>query len=433
MSFIADKQTLDDLNLLGKFKQHSMYSLFNKVKTGGGERLLDEMFRQPMTNAEAINQRSSSFRYFQEKQLSFPFKAEPFRIAENYLSTNTGGNVVTATGGMLRKKIMSTALRDEQYKNIQAGLLAAIDMLNGVKELVNRLDIDLVKPAAAILASHKLAWLEQERGVKELTVMKAARYDFQLRHSLRDEMETLLNIIYQLDVYIAVSDVARERNFSYARALPASEHVIRATAIRHPGLDKAVANPLTLDRNSNVLFLTGANMAGKSTFMKSFGIAVYMAHMGFPVAAGNMEFSVRDGLYSSINVPDNLNIGYSHFYAEVLRVKKCAEEVASRKNMVVIFDELFKGTNVKDAYDATLACTTAFAKYRNSFFIISTHIIEVGEALRLDHHNLQFAYLPTVMEGTVPRYPYKLTQGITSDRHGMIIIENEKIIDIINS
>jgi len=50
-----------------------------------------------------------------------------------------------------------------------------------------------------------------------------------------------------------------------------------------------------------------------------------------------------------------------------------------RKDLIVIFDELFKGTNVKDAYDATLAVTEAFSKYRNCFFIISTHIIEVGE------------------------------------------------------
>jgi len=60
-----------------------------------------------------------------------------------------------------------------------------------------------------------------------------------------------------------------------------------------------------------MLFLTGANMAGKSTLMKAFGIAVYLAHMGFPVAAAGMNFSVMDGLFSSIDVPDDLNMGYS--------------------------------------------------------------------------------------------------------------------------
>jgi DNA mismatch repair ATPase MutS len=216
-------------------------------------------------------------------------------------------------------------------------------------------------------------------------------------------------------------------------ALPKENHVLRAAALSHPGLDKAVANPIDLHQDSNMLFLTGANMAGKSTFMKSFGIAIYLGHMGFPVAAEQMTFSIRDGIYSSINVPDNLALGLSHFYAEVLRVKKVAEEVSAGKDLVVIFDELFKGTNVKDAYDATLAVTEAFSQYRNCFFIISTHIIEVGETLRERCDNLQFAYLPTVMEGTVPRYTYKMVRGITTDRHGMMIIENEGILTILET
>jgi len=65
-----------------------------------------------------------------------------------------------------------------------------------------------------------------------------------------------------------------------ASALPARDNVLRATAIRHPGLEKAVANPLSLHRSNNVLFLTGANMAGKSTFIRSVGVVVFLAHLG---------------------------------------------------------------------------------------------------------------------------------------------------------
>ena len=65
-------------------------------------------------------------------------------------------------------------------------------------------------------------------------------------------------------------------------------------------------------------------------------------------------------------------MGYSHFYAEVLRVKFVASEVAAGKNMVIILDELFKGTNVKDAYDATVAVIEAFSIHQNCSFIIST-------------------------------------------------------------
>ena len=174
-------------------------------------------------------------------------------------------------------------------------------------------------------------------------------------------------------------------------------------------------------------------MAGKSTFMKSLGIALYLGHMGFPVAAAEMSFSVLDGLFTTINLPDNLGMGASHFYAEVLRVKKVAEELKRGKNLLVIFDELFRGTNVKDAYEATIAITEAFAGKRESIFVISTHIIEAGEVLRKRCDNIGFLFLPTRMEGTKPVYTYQLEQGITDDRHGMVIIRNEGILDILEN
>jgi DNA mismatch repair ATPase MutS len=186
-----------------------------------------------------------------------------------------------------------------------------------------------------------------------------------------------------------------------------------------------------MNKDSNVLFLTGANMAGKSTLMKSIGINLYLAHMGFPVAVETMEFSVREGLYSSINIADNIGLGYSHFYAEVVRVKQAAEAAASGKRLLLMFDELFKGTNVKDAYDGTLAVTEGFADYRKCLFIVSTHIIEVGQTLK-EQGNIQFVYMPTVLDGPHPRYTYRLREGITEDRQGMMIIRNEGILELLN-
>ncbi len=77
MSFITDKQTLDDLGLLGKFKQHSVFSIFNKVKTAGGERLLNDMFHQPLTDADAINTRTGSFPLFPGNQPAISFRPLP--------------------------------------------------------------------------------------------------------------------------------------------------------------------------------------------------------------------------------------------------------------------------------------------------------------------------------------------------------------------
>ncbi|HEY0272570.1 MAG TPA: DNA mismatch repair protein [Chitinophaga sp.] len=439
MSFIADQQTVEDLNILGRFRPNSIFGLFNKVKTTGGKRLLEEMFRQPMTDVTAINQRSSTFRYFQDKQLPFPFENTTFRQVEDYLGGGSGGWMATAVG-LVRKKINAVFLRGEDFAKEESGLRATLQALEATRILLARMQEDhngpFSRPAGqltALLADDRLLPLVAVNDRQPLSLLQMIRYDHLLRYTFRKGMERWMAIVYELDVWIAVSGVARQRGFSYAAALPADRHLLRTTALQHPALEKAVANPVSLEKTQNVMLLTGANMAGKSTFMKSLGIAVYLAHMGFPVAAAHMEFSVLDGLFTSINVSDNLHLGYSHFYAEVMRVKTVATAVSAGKNLLVIFDELFKGTNVKDAYDATLAVTKAFARYYNCLFVISTHIVEVGAALQQQNNNIQYCYLPTRMEGAVPAYTYRLTSGISSDRHGMMIIQNEKILDIIRS
>ncbi len=434
MSFVADKQTLDDLNLTGKYKPDSVYGLFNRVQTAGGEKLLDSLFQHPLSDVDAINQRSGLFQYFQRKGLGFPLRGETLQVMEEYLGAG-GEGLLTNMAGMARLRVMEMVVRDEGYGRIRAGLIATVEVIRELRVFVEGLEEegpfgDRVCDMKALFYDRRLAWMSSD-DMLHLSWIQVARYDHLLRRVLRKEMETLMEIIYELDVYIAVAGVAVDKGLAYARALPSAEEVLYIRGLRHPRLDKGVRNDVVLSAATNMLFLTGANMAGKSTLMKSFGIAVYLGHMGFPVAVEEMRFSVRDGLYTSINVPDNLSLGHSHFYAEVLRVKKVAQEVGSGRNFVVIFDELFKGTNVKDAYDATLAVTAELAEYRNCLFIISTHIIEVGEALRTQMGNVRFAYMPTVMEGVVPRYPYKLEEGITADRHGMMIIENEGVLEML--
>ncbi len=439
MSFATDKQTLDDLNILGKYKPNSIFNIFNQVRTAGGEKLLEQMFLHPLSNPDEINERSSIFSYFQNRSFTFPFSRDQFDVMEGYLSSNSDSNILFAGVNNLKKLFLASVIRDNQYEQIHQGITNTAAILETCYEFINGLADDTIDNpyskqiqwAKDAFQDKRLQRIIRENVGGELSLLKLIQYDYLLRHTLQKVLQTLITFIYDLDVYIAVSSVASARGFIYATASPKSRHKLTLAELYHPALAKPVGNTLSLQQESNMVFLTGANMAGKSTLMKSFGIAVYLAHMGFPIAAKALAFSVKDGIYSSINVPDNLNKGYSHFYAEVLRVKAVAQEVSNGKDVVVIFDELFKGTNVKDAYDATLAVTKAFSTYGNCFFIISTHIIEVGQTLRESCANIQFSYLPTVMKGTIPHYPYKLEQGITTDRQGMIIIENEGILDIL--
>jgi len=441
MSFTIDKQTLDDLHIFGKQRGGAIYNLFNKTQTRGGAQVLEDMFRYPLSDRNKINRRSDIIKYFQWKNAPFPFRNEAFDILEHYLENTDDRTRITAEEDTLQRKLRNYMGADTDYEGLHKGIIASIEVFNRLHDFLQEIDAahapsdyqEEVREMQVLLSDEQLTWMYGEKGCKKLPYAKAAKYDQVLRFVARDKMKKLLYYIYQMDVYISVARVATVRGFVFAHALETADNILRIEGVYHPHLTSPVPNTIQVDRNSNVIFLTGANMAGKSTFMKTFGIALFLAHMGFPVPAERMEFTVQNGMFTTINLADNLNMGYSHFYAEVLRLKKVAEQVARTEKLIVIFDELFRGTNVKDAYDATVAITAAFAEKRNCTFIISTHIIEAGETLRGKCDNINFVYFPTVMNGNVPAYTYRLTPGITNDRHGMMIINNEDIISIIKS
>ena len=438
MSFETDKQTLDDLNILGKYSSNSVYSLFGGLVTRGAERLMDQMFAHPLTDADEINRRTAIFRYFKTHALEFPGDSEELEEIDQYIGnadrTSWGGTLLL----LCKMKSLELISKDEHFGIWRAGMEATIHFLRESKAFLERVNEDIadnpleerVKWGLDLLNNKAFARLLEDT-TRPLSFGQMFSVDRLLRSVWLKPLQELLGLFCEIDLYIVVGRVAREYDFCFAEAMKEGEVSIEIKGLHHPCIRKAVSNDLSITRQKNIFFLTGANMAGKSTLMKSFGIAVYMAHMGFPVAASKMRFAVQDGMYTSINVPDNINMGYSHFYAEVLRVKKVAIEVSLSKRLVVIFDELFKGTNVKDAYDATYAVTSALAKRHACSFMISTHIIEVGHELGKNCDNATFAYLPTVMNGSVLTYTYKLEPGITNDKHGMIIINNERIVELI--
>jgi DNA mismatch repair ATPase MutS len=443
MAFKVDKQTMDDLNIPGKYKGDSIFNLFEHTRSRGGGQLLESMFHHPLSDAEAINARSGIFQYFQEREITFPVSRDQCEEAEQYLSS-AGSNSMAGTALMIAwKKMLRNLASGKEYDTIHDGILSQIGFLNAVNDFFTQLGSHLfqypyretIQEVKQTFNNPGLRQLLAEQGTTKLPVAKVIKYHHLLRTVHQHALRRVLQILYETDVYIAVSRVARERKFTYAWATPfvEGENRIDIAHVFHPRLNGAVPNTVRLDHGCNMLFLTGANMAGKSTFMKSVGIAVYLAHMGFPVAAEGMAFSVQDGMYTSINVADNLDKGLSHFYAEVLRVREVAEEVGRGRNLVIIFDELFKGTNVKDAYDATVAVTAAFAENRNSAFIVSTHITEAGQTLQEQHANMKFVCFPTILDKGIPRYTFRLQEGISSDRHGMMIIVNEGILDIIRA
>ena len=437
-NFITDRQTTEDLNLLGRFKKDSVINIFDRTRTRAGRQALEDMFRKPMTNAQEINERSRIFSYYKSLNREFPFDETQVELIEYYINSNTSTDAMSSAMNIFTSKCKMVLANNRAYEKMLEGMGMLAKVTLGTVELVeafpreNCPDINEIEVLTSAITSDYRSKLQTiaKKNV-DMTLGQAISADKLMRLTLGDAVRTMMQLLAKLDLNMAVGSTAADKGFGFAEAVNAQERFIEMEGVYHPSLVKPVANDIRIDAEKNVFFLTGVNMAGKSTFMKAVSIALYLAQMGFPVPASKIRFTPVDGIFTSINVPDDIAQGYSHFYAEVLRVKSIAQRVAEGRNLFVIFDELFKGTNVKDAYDATLAVTDAYASHRNCLYIISTHIVEVGPALSEKCGNVQFRFLPTQMDGSRLVYPYKLAEGISADRHGMTIIKNEKILDII--
>ena len=164
----------------------------------------------------------------------------------------------------------------------------------------------------------------------------------------------LLQLIFEIDALVAMADVTSKYGFVLPRIEEGSLRV-HAEGLVHPFVQNAVANPVNLNQDRRLLFLTGPNMAGKTTYLRAAATALYFAHLGMGVPARSFHFVPIQQLLTSIAMNDDLDSGVSYFRAEALRVKAIAQAVADGYRVVAVMDEPFKGTNVKDALDASLA------------------------------------------------------------------------------
>ena len=195
-------------------------------------------------------------------------------------------------------------------------------------------------------------------------------------------------------------------------------------------LQNPTAYDLVLKPEQNFLFLTGANMAGKSTLIKAVGSSVFMAHIGLGVPAKKMKLTLFDGLLTNINVSDNIARGESYFFNEVQRIKNTIYKINDGKKWLVLIDELFKGTNVQDAMKCSLTVIKGLIKIKNSLFILSTHLYEIGEELK-QFPNIGFKYFETNVSDDQLEFSYQLKEGISNDRIGYVILRREKVVEML--
>jgi DNA mismatch repair ATPase MutS len=114
----------------------------------------------------------------------------------------------------------------------------------------------------------------------------------------------------------------------------------------------------------------------------------------------------------------------------VQRIKNTIEKINTGKKWLVLIDELFKGTNVQDAMKCSLAVIKGLIKIKNSLFILSTHLYEIGEELK-NYPNISFRYFETRVMDEQLEFSYQLREGISNDRIGYVILKREKVVEML--
>jgi DNA mismatch repair ATPase MutS len=148
------------------------------------------------------------------------------------------------------------------------------------------------------------------------------------------------------------------------------------------------------------------------------------------VPANKMELSLFYGMVSNIQVADNIMKGESYFYNEVQRVKNTIIKINNGKKWLVLIDELFKGTNVQDAMRCSTEVIKGLLKIKNSLFILSTHLYEIGDELK-GHEKIAFRYFETGVKDEQLSFSYQLKEGISNDRLGYLILKREGVVAMI--
>ena len=312
------------------------------------------------------------------------------------------------------------------------------DFIKGMQKIIDTFSNDLapenlkrlLQKAEVLLEKQPLHLVKSREKYTDLTNAEILNFAFFLLYHFKQNLLELVELYFQLDAWYGMAMAVKELNLAFPAFIESDKPALKVDGLYHILLHDPVAYDMKLNEDNNFIFLTGANMGGKSTFIKAVGTAVFLAHLGMGVPAQNMEISLFDGLLSNINIEDNVVKGQSFFFNEVQRIKNTIIKINDGRKWLILIDELFKGTNAQDAIKCSTVVIEGLLKIKSSLFILSTHLFEIGEALR-KYPNINFKYFETKVTDDQLLFNYHLKDGISNDRIGYLILKKEKVIDLL--
>lgn len=208
----------------------------------------------------------------------------------------------------------------------------------------------------------------------------------------------------------------------------AEERRLKCQNVFHPLLERrrAVANDFEFPDTKSLGLLTGSNMSGKSTFLRTLGVNQTLANMGAPVFADRFV-TVPLQIETCIEVSDSLRDGYSYFYAEVRRLKDILNTAASGRPVLYLIDEIFRGTNNRERQIGSRAVIQTLAQEKSAMGFISTHDLELTALEKSNPTLLNLHFREDIDENGKMIFHYHLRSGPCPTTNALRIMAAEGI------
>lgn len=434
---LADKTTLQDLSIFHHEEEQSILHVLDYTETTYGRQWLRHILEHPHNSIKAIRQVQETIGLITTHSNEWPTKITngTLMVIDRFFQSQVDtlpdqAGLVSATTYKL--------LHAPDYSLTRYSVKHTIDFLQGMQALVellgnehhNKMLQTIIESIRMHLNKPEVSEMIQLTGTPN--VVQTVQFGHFILYRYKHHLYELMELYGKLDAYHSLAVAVKKMNLVFPAFEEGERPFVSADGLYHILLKKPVAYDLHLDHATNFIFLTGANMAGKSTFIKATGIAVFLAHIGMAVPAKNMQLTLFDGILSNINVVDNVIKGESYFFNEVQRIRNTIQTINNGKKWLVLIDELFKGTNVQDAMRCSTEVIQGLLHIKTALFILSTHLYEIADELKT-HGNIAFRYFETSVENEQLSFSYQLLDGVSNDRLGYLILQREGVVDLLKS
>ena len=237
-----------------------------------------------------------------------------------------------------------------------------------------------------------------------------------------------LDILGQVDAFISLGNYAYN-NPEFVYPLPSDDMTpFKARQLGHPLIDnsKRVCNDFVLPSKGMICIITGANMAGKSTFLRTVAVNMILAMVGAPVCAVEMKF-LPTRLFTSMRTTDSLTSNESYFYAELKRLRQLQQMVLTGENILFILDEILKGTNSEDKSLGSRLFLNKIISLGGTG-LIATHDTTLGRLEEEYPEVIINKCIEVEIEGEIIHFDYKLRDGIASKKNAVLLMKQMGII-----